>query len=125
MPRLYLCLERNIVFHVVELAGRLLSRGGLRLGGPRLGRALARLARLPGTGARAEHLHGVGDDLGGVTIVTFLVLPLARAQPPLDVDLRAFLQIFAGDLGEARAKDDAVPFGLFLLLAARLVVPRV
>src|SRR5437667_11858950 len=75
--------ERNIVFHVVELAGRLLrgrlglggltlgglalgglglgglTLGGLALGGLGLGalpRRLARLARLAGTGARPQHL---------------------------------------------------------------------
>src|SRR5262245_51880007 len=99
MPPLYLCLERNIVFHVVELAGRLLGRGGL--GGR--GRSLSALAahfsrlgaRLAAAFAPAEHLHYVAADLGAVAILPFLVLPLARAQAALDVDLRALLQVLA------------------------------
>ncbi len=39
--------------------------------------------------AAAEHLHLVGVDLGRVAVAAFLVLPLARAQLALDVDLRA------------------------------------
>src|SRR3989454_12303008 len=70
--------ERNIVFHVVELAGGLLggrlglaglALGGLGLGGLGLGglglRALPRgLARLAGAGARPPHLPDVAADLG-------------------------------------------------------------
>jgi len=37
--------------------------------------------------ATAEHLHLVGDDLGRVAILAFLVLPLACLEPTLDVDL--------------------------------------
>src|SRR5882762_8982259 len=33
-----------------------------------------------------EHLHVVDLDLGGVAVVAFLVLPLARAQRAFDVD---------------------------------------
>src|ERR1700682_1910098 len=74
--------------------------------------------------AAAEHLHAVGDDFGGVAILPFLVLPLSRLQASLDVDLAAFFQILAGDFGLPPEKDDAVPLGLFLLLAG-LVFPRV
>src|SRR2546425_4213591 len=69
--------ERNIVFHVVELAGGLLrgrlGLGGLALGGLALGglavgglclRARARgLARLARAGARPQHLPDVAADL--------------------------------------------------------------
>src|SRR6266850_7438295 len=124
-----LILERNIVFHVVELAGGLLrGRLGLRrlaLGGLGLG-ALARgLARLAGAGARPQHLHDVAANLGAVAVLPLLVLPLARAQAALDVDLRALLQVLAGDLGQAAEKGDAVPLGGLLHLAARLVLPAV
>src|SRR5712692_5359309 len=94
--------ERNIGFHVVELAGGLLrvrlGLGGLALGGLGLG-ALARgLARLAGAGARPQHLHDVAANLGAVAVLPLLVLPLARAQTSLDVDLRALLQVLARDL---------------------------
>src|SRR5882672_5726134 len=126
--------ERNIVFHVVELAGGLLrarlglgglALGGLALGGLGLG-ALARgLARLAGAGARPQHLHDVAANLGAVAVLPLLVLPLARAQAALDVDLRALLQVLAGDLGQAAEKGDAVPLGRLLHLAARLVLPAI
>src|SRR6185503_780709 len=51
-----------------------------------------------------------------------LVLPLARLQAPLDVDLRALLEVLARDLGELAEEGDPVPFRLLLLLP-RLVLP--
>src|SRR3954464_15141842 len=120
--------ERNIVFHVVELAGRLLRRRCGRLGGAaRSGLAAVGHfgAWLAATFAPSEHLHDVGANLGAVAILAVLVLPLARAQAALDIHLRAFLQVFAGDFGQAPEERDAVPFGGFLHLAARLVLPFV
>src|SRR6266850_4401155 len=94
--------ERNVVFHVVELARRLLGRRrGLGLG-CLLGHCLTALrSRLAGPGARAEHLHRVGNDLRAVAVLAFLVLPLAGTDAAFDVDLRALLQVFAGNLSEA------------------------
>src|SRR5207253_10411707 len=92
--------ERNIVFHVVELAGRLLrgrlglgglALGGLALGGLGLGARARRLARLAGAGARPQHLHDVAADLGRVAVLPLLFLPLSRAPAALDVDLGALL----------------------------------
>src|SRR3989449_844253 len=123
--------ERNIVFHVVELAGGLL-RGWLALGGAfglggglGLGARARGLARLAGAGARPQHLHDVAADLGRVAVLPLLVLPLARAQASLDVDLGALLQVLARDLRQAPEKGDAVPLGRLFHLAARLVLPAV
>src|SRR2546425_10520663 len=83
--------ERNIVFHVVELARRLLggglglagfALGGLALGGLGLGalpRRLARLAWLAGTGARPPHLPDVPADLRRATGLPPPVPPPPRA----------------------------------------------
>src|SRR5436190_20870863 len=105
--------ERNIVFHVVELARRLLGGGlglgGLALGGLGLGALPRGLARLAGAGARPQHLHDVAADLGRVAVLPLLVLPLARAQAALDVDLRALLQVLARHLRQPPQKADAVP----------------
>src|SRR5882672_6427874 len=87
--------------------------------------ALGHRASLAAAFAPAEHLHHVGADLGAIAVLAVLVLALARAQLALDVDLRALLQVLAGDLGEAAEEGDAMPLGGFLLLAARLVLPRV
>src|SRR5262245_12385662 len=125
-PRFYRgrASERNIVVHVVELARGFLRRLALARGHGRLVLvASGPGARVPHPRAAAEHLHALGDDLGGVALLAFLVLPLARAQGPLDVDLRALLQVFARDLGEAVEEHHAVPLGALLLLPARLVLP--
>src|SRR4051812_11559616 len=105
--RAFKSLEGNVVFHIVELAGGLLLRR------PRIAAGFRFTARprftTPGSGivARrapalpaAEHLHDVAADVGGIPILAVLVLPLARAQAALDIDLRAFLQVFAGHLGQ-------------------------
>src|SRR5581483_5919663 len=119
-------LERDVVVQVVELAAGLLralrcARGGRLL---RLAHLLAR-AGVAHALAAAEHLHAVGDDLGGGALLPLLVLPLARAEAPFDVDLRALLQVLARDLREPAEEHHAVPLGALLLLAARLVLPRV
>src|SRR5499427_3388342 len=79
-------LERNIVVHVVELARGFLRR---RLAFARRDRRLvvvaAARARVAHSRAAAEHLHALGDDLGRIAFLAFLVLPLAGPQRPLDV----------------------------------------
>src|SRR5579862_986221 len=118
--------ERNVVFHIVELAGRLLGRaaGFRRCAALRRMIAVGFAAGLARAGSRTEHLHAIGADFGAVAVLAgLLVLVLARAQLPLDVDLRALLQVFAGDLGELAEEADAVPLGGLLLFAARLVLP--
>src|SRR5690606_22519053 len=131
--------ERNVVVHVGQV-GRA-ARGGSRRrgrtlrGGPLRRRAL--LARrvvvtaaavaapaLAAAVAAAQHLHLVGDDLGAVAVgAGFLVLPLAGLQAALDIDRTAFLQVFAGDLGQAVVHDHPVPLGFFATLAGGLVLP--
>src|SRR3954454_17310750 len=116
-------LERDVILHVVELAGRFLGRRGGFLG--RLGPPEGLRARLPRAGARAEHLHRIGHDLGAVAVLALLVLPLARADAPLDIDLRALLQVLARDFGQATEESNAVPFGCLLHFSARLVLPAI
>src|SRR5882672_9315351 len=110
--------ERNVVLHVVELARRLLCRRSARRSASGLGGLHRFRTRLAAASARAEHLHRVGDDLGRVAVLPFLVLPFARAQASLDIDLRALLQIFAGYLGQAAEENDPMPFRFLGLLAA-------
>ena len=63
---------------------------------------------------------------GRVAVLARLVLPFARLQRALEVNLRALFQILLGDAAEIFIEDDdAVPFGFFLALAGRLVAPRV
>src|SRR5947209_9436466 len=62
--------------------------------------------------------------LGGVFLHPALVGPFARLQRALDINLGAFLQVLLGDLREPFAEDHhAMPLGLFLALAGRLVAP--
>src|SRR5687767_851117 len=113
--------ERNVVFHVVELPRRLLRRRRLRLGGAGLRRRrrarLALAARLAAALAPAEHLHHVGADFRRVAVLAVLVLPLARAQAPFHVHLRALLEVLSVDGGEAPEEGDAMPLGRLLHLA--------
>src|SRR5688500_5007209 len=116
--------KRNVVLHVVELARGLLGgrgRASLALA-LRFGPLLARLAAALAT---SEHLHRVRADLGAVAVLALLVLPLAGAQAAFDVDLRAFLQVFARDLRQTPEEGDAMPLGRLLHLTARLVLPLV
>ncbi len=53
-----------------------------------LGAHSAAAAHAAAAGAAAEHLHVVGDDLGGEAVVAVLVLPFAGAQLALDEHLR-------------------------------------
>src|SRR5574337_815943 len=76
-----------------------------------------------GIRAAAEHRQVGGDDLGGVALDVVLVGPLARLQPPFDVDRAAFLQVLARDLGQPVVEDDPVPFGFLDPLARFLALP--
>src|SRR5437016_12694949 len=122
--------ERDIVVEVVAFpatpAGGLLGKGRGPAAGPAAGRALGGAAHgsraRPAT-ATAEHLQIVADDLGRIALVSLLILPLARAQAPLDVDLRALAQVLACDLREPPEERHAMPLGALLLLAGLLVAP--
>jgi len=70
-----------------------------------------------------EHLHLIGDDFGGVAILTVLALPFSSLNTALDIDLAALLQVFAGDFAEPIEQHDPMPLGLFLRLAGLLVLP--
>src|SRR5581483_844962 len=110
--------ERDVVVEII------LGRGCRCGGGFGRGAGARRIvvdAAVRGTAAAApaQHLHLVGDDLGGVAVLAFLVLPLAGLQASLDEDLRAFLEVFAHDLGELAEEHHAVPFGALLVLSPR------
>src|SRR5438105_13802144 len=87
--------ERNIVVHVVEAGARLRRR---RLAGRRARRRRSGLALFAAAivGAAAliaaaafaptGHLHLLGDDLGGVVFLAFLVGPLPRLQSSFAID---------------------------------------
>src|SRR5690606_38796591 len=65
----------------------------------------------------AEHLHFVGDDVGELLLHPVVARMLAVADPALDVDLRTLAQVLGRDLAQLPEERNAVPFGLFLLLA--------
>ena len=50
--------------------------------------AAAQLSTPAARGARREHFHLPGDDLGGIAVIAVLVLPLAGLQLAFDVDPR-------------------------------------
>src|ERR1041385_2763373 len=107
-------LERQIVVaacaHVAEVIGRTARRRCSHAGAVVAHRAAA--AAHPAVAAlAAEELHGHGDDLGGLALLSFLVLPLAGLQATLDVDLAALVQVLAAILGRAAPHHDTVPLG--------------
>src|SRR5690606_26232140 len=70
-------------------------------------------------------LHLVRDDLGRIPIVAVPILPLTRAQTPLDIDLRALAQVLGRDLGQPAEHRDVMPLRALLLLAGFPVLPGV
>src|SRR5262249_20165896 len=124
--------KRNLVVHVAALArpGQsrlLLARGGA--GGPKiiLIRAQIAASAIPGPVEHGElRIEVLQHHFGGVFVLARLVLPFARLQLPLEVDLRALLQILLGDPAKSLVEDDdAVPLGPLAALPRGLVPPIV
>src|SRR3569832_342478 len=110
--------EWDVVVEIPRGCGRfVLGRASARSGVAATAHAAARTRA-----AAVQHLHLGRDDLGGVAVLAVLVLPLARAQRALDVDLGALLHILARDLGEAVEEHHVVPLGALQILAALLVL---
>src|SRR5690606_11025570 len=127
------CSERDVVVEISRRAcpGRRRRTRAATATATATATAAAGLARIAcllrgataATAAAAQHLHFAGHHLGGVAIIALLVLPLARLQATLDVDLRTLAQVFGRDLAEAVPHDHGVPLGLLLLFAGGLVRP--
>src|SRR5437660_6996891 len=111
-------LERNVVLGALGRAA--FVHGGRRLTevlrGGAAARCAASLAALAG-GEKDHAAHRIRDHLGGVLLGAFLVGPLPRLQPALDIDLPALGQVLAAQLCGLAPDHDAVPLGAFLLLA--------
>src|SRR5690606_35366087 len=88
-----------------------------------LGTLIVATAHAAAIATAIEHLHLVGNNLGGVTVLAVLPLPLAGAQTAFDIHLAAFLQVFPGDLGELVEEHHPVPLGALLHLPTLLVLP--
>src|SRR5262249_5990170 len=118
--------KRNLVVHVPALAGA--GHGRLLLacrgaGGAEIILVGAELtlvgAGLPPAAISGPVEHGelrievLQHHLGGVLVLARLILPFARLQLALEVDLRALLQILLGDPAKPLVEDhDAMPLGL-------------
>src|SRR3954463_11538402 len=123
--------ERNIVVHVAVAATagghRPARRTADRTGGAEIA---ARLLAEAAASAATAIEHGEGrvealkHDLGRVLLNAALVGPFAGLERALEVNFGALLQILLGNLAEPFVEDhDAMPLGLFLALAGRLVAP--
>src|SRR5688572_28721095 len=117
--------ERDVV--VGKIIGEIVGLGRCRLAtrGRFLARRLTRraLAALPTTadlaspatttatlaGTAAEHLHLVGNDVGGVALGAVLAGVLVVADRAFDVDLAALAQVFTSDLAELAEEGHPVP----------------
>jgi hypothetical protein len=74
-------------------------------------------ARAVTAAAAPEELDALGDHLGDVALLAFLVVVLAAPDRALDEDLAALVQVLAAALGLLSPDDDVVPFRPFLALA--------
>ena len=102
-------------------------RGAARRGGGVVATAIATVVRGGAHAlAAAQHLHLIDADFGAVTVLARLrVLPFAGADAAFDVNLAAFAQVLARDLGQTTVEDQPVPLGVLAWLAALLVLPLV
>src|SRR5690606_4797459 len=102
-------LERDVVIYRRATGLRALL---LRLAAPLRATALAAVEHRQGRVETLQH------DLGRVAVIARLVLPLARLQLALEIDLRALVQVLLGDLCQAVLEDDdAMPLRLLATLA--------
>src|SRR5271169_4779029 len=123
-------LERDVVVEVLFAARRRRRRGcrliiivPWRRAAPRAAvGAAAHCAR--GARPAAQHLHIVGNDLGGKPVISLLVLPFSGAQFTFDEHLRALAQVFRGDFAQTAEQGNAMPLGALLLRPGGLVFPR-
>jgi hypothetical protein len=103
-------LERNIVVH---------RRIGVARGATTaIIRATRRLAARIATAAtaataRSDEVHGVGVDLGRVSLVSVFVFPLPGLNSTFDVDSPSLREILIAHLGSPAPDDDAMPLCAF------------
>src|SRR5690554_5587514 len=100
---------------LVTLATLLLLRGRVVVVGSCLRPALRRaLVHATFATTAVEHLHlaiDIDHNLGGVTVLAVLPLPLTGLQAPFDINLGAFAQVLPGHFGHFAEQYHTVPFG--------------
>src|SRR5215831_7183963 len=95
--------ERNLVVHVVALAagaghGWLALARGCRTGRTEIAAVGAR-ATTRAVKHRQRRIESLQNHFGRITVLPVFVLPFARLQRALEINLRALLEILLGDLG--------------------------
>src|SRR5262245_23660906 len=118
--------ERDLVVELLVEGARLAAGARKRARAPEIAVALVALAHAVALAVEHGEFAAIllQHDFGRVAVLAGLVLPFTRLKLPLDVNLRALLQILLGNAGKVLVKDDhAVPLGLFAPLAGRLVAP--
>src|SRR3989338_5578818 len=70
-----------------------------------------------------QHNHIVGDNLGAVILFAILAFPGTGLEPAFEVNLGAFFQILADNVGELAPGDDVMEFRLLFFLAVIFVGP--
>src|SRR5215470_14421481 len=111
--------ERNLV---VQIAATL--EAAAAFGRAHQRRPLAALTITPRIQHHELAAEALQHDFRRVFLGAVLVGVFARLELALEIDLRALAQILLGDLAQVLVEDhDAVPLGLFLPLARRLVTP--
>src|SRR5690606_17500271 len=119
--------ERQVVVVVGEEVAARLGRVGrlmihrrrtahLTAGAPTAASSVARLRTA--LAATTQHHHVLGDDLGHVSLIALLILPVARLQAAFDVHLTSLAQVLVADLGQPSPRDHPMPLGPLLALAS-------
>jgi len=68
-----------------------------------------RLRLLVGLGTWTQHLHIVGPDLGGILLLTLLVVIRSIANAAFNIQFIAFVNVLLHDLGQTFPENDIVP----------------
>ena len=81
---------------------------------------------VPSVLARAEELHGLGDDIDRVALLALIVGPLPEAQSPIDCDLPSLAEEAMAVLALWTPDGDVEEVGLILPLPAlRVPAPSI
>ena len=73
--------------------------------------------------AATQHLHLLGDDFSGETLLTVLACPFTGAQTTFYVDGTAFTQVLTCNFSQTVVEHHTMPFGFFARFASLPILP--
>jgi hypothetical protein len=103
-----------------RLASRIVEGIVALIDGLRGLRGFGRLRTVPILGQPIQNLHLVGHDFDSRALFALRACPLPGLQPPFQVNVPAFIQVFAADLRQPTKSNNAKP--LYSLTSSTLCV---